>query len=586
MDREIIIKITDWARENLLDMRIDEIGESLFAVIGEKAFLIIDDREHLFDVEMHFELNLPERKSLIEQEPTGIVFEFGQRLYWAPYDKDYYSSNRKVKITFNQFKFIGSPKLELDMDWAHLGIHTEYELNNGNHSPDTWCEKSKFIGVKSIAICDFNSLGGTLGFQLACDKKGLKSIMGMSTTITRPNGHKFGAKLFVQNKVGWRNLLLINKHIHIDQDNGDSVSEQFLFKHCEGLCFVFGCYTLPAQEEEYLIMQGIFKLYTAKFRQCFWQFDSVEYASESTDLRVLNNLKYFRRECPLQPILINDSYYVDKEMWLLKKYINKVGGVVHPESHDQHLKTLDETYSKVIELFGDERKDEAISFLNQAVSNTVILSQACDFKIDVGRHKLPKYEVVSLSECAGDAKLQRAKEAKFWVDRELEHGDMKGLFHQLLEEGWATKLSHLDEEQFQEYYERLETELDVIVPAGFIDYFLILWDLIRWSKHERGIMVGSGRGSVAGSLIAYLLDITTVDPIPYGLLFERFLNKTRVMPEEWFGIDLGDGKTTLWVNRETKVKLSSGELRRVEELEEGDDIDEDHLKQIGKPNPG
>jgi len=566
MAREIVTKIQDWAYDNLLNLSFNEIGESLFATVGEKAFLVIDNRDNLFDVEMHFELTLPERKSLLEQEPSGIVFEFGKRIYWAPYDKDYYGSNRKVKIVFNQFKFIGSPVLQIDMDWAHLGVHTEYELNNGNHSPDVWCEKAKFIGLKTMALCDYNSLGGSLAFQLACEKKGLKPIIGMSTTITRPNGHKFGAKLYVQNKTGWRNLLLISKNIHIDQDEGDSVTEQFLFKHSEGIAFVFGCYTLPAQEEEYLVMQGIFKLYSSRFQQCFWQFDSVEFASESTDLRILNNLKFLRRECPLQPILINDSYYIDKEMWLLKKYMNKAGGVAHPESHEQHFKTLDETFLKVVDLFGEEREDEGIEFLSQAVSNTLILSETCDFKIDVGRHKLPKYEVVSLSECAGNAKLQAVREAAFWEERGLEHGDMSGLFHQLLEEGWAAKLSHLDDEQFQEYYQRLETELNVIVPAGFIDYFLILWDLIRWSKHERGIMVGSGRGSVAGSLIAFLLDITTVDPIPFGLLFERFINETRVSGERAMQ---ADALPDIDLDFESKHR---GEVKRYIEYKYGKDF--------------
>ena len=566
MAREIVTKIENWAAANLLKIELSEVGETRFVNVGQRAFLIIDDRENLFDDKMHFELTLPERKTLLEKEPNGIVFPFGQRIYWAPYDKDYYGSNRKVKIAFNQFKFMGSPDLQLDMDWVHLGVHTEYELNNGNHSPDAWCEKAKFIGLKALAMCDHNSLGGTLGFQLACDKKGLKSIIGMSTTITRPNGHKFGAKLYVQNKTGWRNLLLINKHIHIDQDNGDSVSEQFLFKHSDGLAFVFGGYTLPAQEEEDVVMQAIFKLYAAKFQQCFWQFDSVEYASESTDLRVLKNIKYYRQECPLQPILINDSYYIDQEMWLLKKYMNRAGGVAHPESHEQHFKTLDETFLKVLDLFGAEREDEALVFLNQAVENTLILSETCDFKIDVGRHKLPKYEVVSLSECNGDAKLQRIREAAFWEGRGLSPGDMHGLFHQLLEEGWAAKLSHLDDEQFAEYYQRLETELNVIVPAGFIDYFLILWDLIRWSKHERGIMVGSGRGSVAGSLIAFLLDITTVDPIPYGLLFERFINETRVSGERAMQ---ADALPDIDLDFESKHR---GEVKRYLEYKYGKDF--------------
>jgi len=529
MARKIVIQ--QWCQVNLLDIEIEEAGESLFVKADGKTFLVLDDREYLFDAEMHLDLTLPERKAFLEHQPTGFLFQFGGRFYWGAWDKDYYESNRKVKVGFNQFKFIGKPQLHIDLEWVHLGVHSEYELNNGNQFAEHWAEKAKFLGLRSIGICDYNTLGGVLAFQLACDKKGLKPVIGMTTNIVRPSGHKFQVKVYAQSKAGWRNLLLLSKNIHIDQEEADSVSEEFLLRHAEGLAFVFGCYTLPAPEENYVELMEVFKLYSASFEQCFWQLDTVEYLSEKIDMRVLNNIKFYYNESNLQPILLNDSYYIDQEAHRLKKYVNKADGVVHPESEEQHFKTLDESFVKVLALFGEDREEEALEFLGEAINNTLILSEACDFKIDVGRHKLPKYEVVSLSECAGNRKEQRRREAEFWANRNLEPGDMEGLFHQLLEEGWATKLGHLDEEQFAFYYKRLETELGVIVPAGFIDYFLILWDIVRWCKHERGIMVGSGRGSVAGSLIAYLLDITTVDPIPFGLLFERFINETRVSGE-------------------------------------------------------
>lgn len=529
MAREIINKIQDWSTDNLLKVDFEEHEEGLFAICGGKTFLVLEERDPLFDSEMHLELTLAERKQLLEREPTGLLFEFGKRFYWCSYDKEYYSSNRKVAVDFKEFKFIGEPQLALDMPWAHLGVHSEYELGNGNHSGDKWAEKAKFLKVPALGICDFNTLAGTLSFQLACEKNGLKPIIGMETEIKRKNGHVFKAKLYVINKQGWRNLLLINKHLNVDQKDNAIVSENFLLKHCEGLAFVFCCMSLPGHLDDYQDIVETTSLYSRYFDLCFWQLDTVEFISEQIDLKLLANIKFYFRETELAPILINDSYYIDREMHRLKTYMNKVEGVTHPESDEQHFKTLDESAAKILELFG-ENEDDGLGLLATAIDNTVILSETCDFKIDVGRHKLPKYEVVSLSECGGDAKLRAAREAEFWAARELEPGDMTGLFHQLIEDGWVAKLPNLDEEQFQKYYDRLQIELNVIVPAGFIDYFLILWDIVKWCK-SNDIMVGSGRGSVAGSLIAFLLDITSVDPLPYDLLFERFLNETRVSGE-------------------------------------------------------
>lgn len=537
MAGEILKKIEDWCSINLLKHQIQKIGgaEELLVVEVEgdaRRFLIIEAREFLFDQEMHFELLLHERKAFIEDSTiTSFLFEFGKRLYWSNLDRDYYQANRKVRIQFNEFKFIGKCQKAIEYDWAHLGVHSEYELNNGNHSAEKWVEKAKFLGLKSLGICDYNSLGGCIAFQLACEKAQIKPIIGMSTTIRRKSGHRFQAKLFIKNKEGWRNLLRISKFIHIDTES-DLVDEEFLLNNSGGLLFVFGCQSLPAPEDEYIELRKTIDLYKNHFEYCFWQLDTVEFLSEKFDLKILNNIKFFRNECDeLAPLLLNDSYYIDSEMWLLKKYVNKADGVAYPESEEQHFKTLDESFLKIIELFGVKRESEAMEFMIRAIDNTITLSDSCNFKIDIGSHKLPKYEVISLSECGGDKLEQKRKEKQFWIDRKLEKDDFEGLFNQLLIEGWEKKLSHLNEQQFQVYYDRLKIETDVIVPAGFIDYFLILWDLIRWCKEERGIVVGTGRGSVVGSLIAYLLDITTVDPLPYDLLFERFINETRVSGE-------------------------------------------------------
>jgi len=168
--------------------------------------------------------------------------------------------------------------------------------------------------------------------------------------------------------------------------------------------------------------------------------------------------------------------------------------------------------------------------LSVSVQNVGRVAKMCEFKIDVGEHKLPKFEY---------------------------DGDNLELFRSLLAKGIQDKILGKIKNT-QEYLERLEEEQDVIETAGFVDYFLILWDMIKWAK-GKGIIVGNARGSVAGSLIAFLLDITTVDPIRFDLMFERFLNKTRAYGEDKIEIVLEDGKKFLIPKEQYELEIIEGE---------------------------
>src|SRR5690606_5972360 len=135
-------------------------------------------------------------------------------------------------------------------------------------------------------------------------------------------------------------------------------------------------------------------------------------------------------------------------------------------------------------------------------------------------------------------------------------------------------------ENLQEYLDRIDVELKVMLPAMISDYFLILWDIINWSR-KNNIMIGTGRGSVAGSLDAYVLDLHDTDPIKYNLLFERFLNETRIKPLETFELTLDNDKV-IKVQKGIVVKLKNGKDVLVEDINEGDDIDEQQFIKINK----
>lgn len=519
MDREIVKKINNWCEAQNIDHTISSKSECLFVLVDEKVFLFLDERDQYFNEELSLNLTTLEKRNLTENV-CGLLFFFGGLLFQTKFSYENFIETKKVQVEFNQFTNIGKPKLLLNLSWTHLGVHTEYELNNGNQKAQDWVDKAKFLGLKSLGVCDFQTLAGTLAFQLACEKNLIKPILGMSVNVYFKN-EVYKLYLYCNDKTGWGNLLNINKLIHVDVQELDI---DFIEYHSSGLTIVISCHgSFGKRFDEFCVRINSLSSFV------FYQVDTASFVSDDADLNLLNNIKYLMGNKDLRPVLLNDSYYIERHQHDLKKLVNQADKRADLESHDQHFKTLDESYAALKPLFVDQ--EQFISFFSEIARNTIYIENAVNFKIDLGRHKLPKYEVVSLSECGGDKKLRLKREREFFKNKNLEQGDVEGLFFLLIQQGWSKKLSSLSEQKVELYLQRLESEIEVIVPAGFIDYFLILWDVVRWCKEERGIMVGSGRGSVVGSLIAYLLDITTVDPVKFDLLFERFLNKTRVSGE-------------------------------------------------------
>ena len=360
--------------------------------------------------------------------------------------------------------------------------------------------------VKALGICDKNTMAGVLSFQTACEKKGVKSIIGETVTVAidyseeKQNQETFELKLYVLNYEGWKNLLLINKAINVDYDG--FIPDTLLYTLGKGLCCV-----VPKESEFNYIKDDkakVIKLiakYKKTFDQVYYQIDTVEYTSQQLFRKHLENIdtyimKYKRF---IKPILINDSYYLDAEEGGLKSLLNKVSGKAAPESNNQFFKSFMDTLESYKE-WGEvsELWDVILSGRHYAEK----LTDKIDFRINTGERKLPHFEVKNV----------------------------EGLFFQELERGINERLGDLPPKKMKEYLKQIETECAVIVPNGLCDYFMILWDIIKWCR-DNDINTGPGRGSVCGSLIAYCLHITDVDPLKYGLMFERFLNETRVSGE-------------------------------------------------------
>lgn len=507
-----------WAEDNYLaieEKRDDELNIIAIEGVGDFLYLHPDDSGKIIDERFSFAVTADEFDALYNGAVKYILFEFGGKFYYSNIKKDHLRLDKTVvfRPEFRDFKYLGTSTAEELVPFVHLGVHSEYEFLNGSSNCEEWAAKAKFNRMTALGICDRNTLAGTLAFQTACLGKGLKPIIGETVTVAcnydsaADVQETFALKLYVTSPEGWRNLLLVNKAINVDYQ-GFIPSEE-LYKLGRGLI----CVIPPDSELNYFKSdaercKALLEAYHTAFDQVYYQIDTVEFESEALFRAHLEAIDTYICRCRKMkayrqtlPIVINDSYYLDREEAPLKSLLNKVAGVVNAESATQYFKNSKETI-----LAYEEWMDVAAPLYEKIIvgmTNSSTLAESIDFKIPTGIRHLPKYEFVKTT--VEDAFFEK-----------LEAG---------VQERLVGKVDNLDQ-----YLAELEKECAIIVPNGLCDYFMILWDIMNWCR-EQGIMTGSGRGSVCGSLIAYCLYITDVDPLKYDLMFERFLNATRVSGE-------------------------------------------------------
>lgn len=460
----------------------------LIDVIGE------DDK-----MKQEFGLIIPEK---VKAEARNLdvdhyVFQFGSRFYFTPIDQT-------TNMELIPFKYVGRADQQIKSNWPFLGVHGRYELMNGTRDYSDWCEKASFLNMEVLGICEKHTLAGTLPFQNACNRAGIRPVIGGSYIVESTQGDRYEIKLYVKNSKGWRNLLNINKIVGIDND-GDSIEEMLLKKHGEGLV----CVMSP---RKYSIGRAMDYLKRV-FDSVYFQIDTVEYEEDSEDRDYLHTVKDYldRFTGVVPPILINDAYYLEAEDQPIKEILNNSGSVKgEPVALNQHFKSVEENFLILEELFS-ESDDRLLLIFKEAMKNAERVSEECVFQIDTKTMHLPKYK-------------PHPDEIERWGDSD---DALKTMFFELIEEEFG-KLDFSEKEYSEaDAWTRVEKEVKVIMKGGYISYFLILWDICRWCKQQR-ILTGIGRGSAGGSLVAYLLGIIKINPLDYGLLFERFLNEGRM----------------------------------------------------------
>jgi DNA polymerase-3 subunit alpha len=394
-------------------------------------------------------------------------------------------------------------------DFVHLHTHTEYSLLDGASRVVEVVAAAKGAGQEALAITDHGSLYGVVPFYKACREAGVKPIIGCETYVAQRSRHDKESRLdrdphhlvlLAQNQTGYQNLMRMISKAHLEGFYvRPRVDKELLAEHAEGVIALSACLAgeLSQRVQAGDIDGGVDV--AGQYREIFgdrYFLEVQNHGIPEEDVTRAGVIEVGRRTgIPL--VATNDSHYTapgDAQMHDVLLCIQTGKRVA---DQDRMRFSGDGFY-----LRSAEEMRRVFPEVEEAVRNTVEVAAMCDLEIELGGMLLPRYDVPG--GMGPDAYLRV-----------------------LCEDGLRRRFPVPTAEQEK----RLEYELQVITDMGYAAYFLIVWDFVHHAK-THGVLVGPGRGSAAGSMVSYCLDITTLDPIKYGLIFERFLNKDRVsMPD-------------------------------------------------------
>ena len=396
------------------------------------------------------------------------------------------------------------------MSFTHLHLHTEYSLLDGACRIPKLVERIKALGMTSCAITDHGVMYGCIDFYSAMKDAGIKPIIGCEVYVCRDRLDKSAANreyshliLLCENNTGYQNLMkLVSEGFLTGYYYRPRIDYNLIRQHSEGLICLSACLSgdLPK-----LLLQGRYDDAEAYVREMQDIFGEKNFYVEIMDhgIReekiVMPRLISLAREMNVPLVATNDCHYLEEKDADAQEVLLCI----------QTGKTLDDANRMRMDTRQLYVKSEAemrtlFAACPDAVDRTQEIADRCNVEFEFGVTRLPHYPVPE-----GETALSM----------------LTRLTHSGLRERYP------DAKEDDEPWQRLNYELNVISSMGYVDYFLIVWDFIRYAKSQ-GIMVGPGRGSGAGSIVAYSLGITMLDPLKYQLLFERFLNPERVtMPD-------------------------------------------------------
>jgi len=394
------------------------------------------------------------------------------------------------------------------MKFTHLHVHSHYSLLDGLPKIDQLLDYAKELGMDSVAITDHGNIYGAVEFYKKATERGIKPIIGCEVyqalekmTDKRPNvdDKRYHLVLLVKNEKGYKNLVKLITKSHLEGFYyKPRIDEELLAKYSEGLIGLSACLAgkiptlilakkLEAAEKAALRYQEIFG------KDNFY-LDIQHHPNSAQQKTVNKSLIEISKKTGIPLVATNDVHYLKPEDAEAQDILMLINTGSDPNDPERLTLKADDFSLRSPQKMVEDFKD-----LPEAIENTQKIVNLCNFQFELGKVSLPHYPVP----------LGKAPE-EF-----LEELCYKGI------------KERYGENSRQEIIDRLKYELSIIKKTGFASYFLIVQDFVNWAKENR-IVVGPGRGSVGGSLVAYLLKITNVDPLKYNLLFERFLNPDRI----------------------------------------------------------
>ena len=399
----------------------------------------------------------------------------------------------------------------MEKNFTHLHVHTEYSLLDGFSRVKTLVKRAKEKGMTAVAITDHGCMFGAIDFYKAAKAEGIKPIIGCEVytaprklTDKDPNydKHQGHLVLLAKDMVGYKNLIKIVSKSYVDGFYYKPRTDMDeLKKHSQGLIALSACL---AGDVPRAIMNGNYdkaRKLAMEYREIF---GNGNYYLEIQDhglpeqKQVNTEVVRLSRELNIPLVATNDVHYVDKDDAKIQDILMCLQMQKTIDDENRMKFPSDEFYLK-----SREEMEQLFPELEEALDNTNEIAERCNVEFEFNKYHLPRYDVP-------------------------EGYTTNGYFRELCQKGLVERYG---EDCPEEYKERLEYELNTIENMGYVEYFLIVWDFINFAK-QNNIMVGPGRGSAAGSIVAYTLKITDIDPMKYSLLFERFLNPERVsMPD-------------------------------------------------------
>ncbi|WP_411698882.1 DNA polymerase III subunit alpha [Helicobacter aurati] len=432
--------------------------------------------------------------------------------------------------------------MDSKIPFTHLHLHTEYSLLDGVNKLDLLAKKVKELGMNSVAITDHGNMFGAIEFYKTMKKNGVKPIIGIEAYIHNkeqidnkdPNAPKFHVCLYAKDENGYKNLMYLSSQSFIQGFYRTSrINKKILREHSQGLICSSACLSgeiawnlnlnpnMKHESREKRIIQGAKGYEGAKevaleYQDIFGEDFYIEIMRHGVgdQLYIDKSLIRLSLETGIKLIATNDTHYSTKSDADMQEAAMMIatGKNINDSSRLRH--TVSEFYIK-----SPEEMAELFADIPDAVANTQEIVKKCNLVIDLKNDRNPPTPPTF------KFAKEYAQKENLSIDNEAEY------FAYKCREGLQKRLQQVPESKHAIYYERLQREIDIITQMRFPGYMLIVWDFIRYAKSNK-IPVGPGRGSAAGSLVAYCLEITDLDPIKYDLLFERFLNPERVsMPD-------------------------------------------------------